>query len=71
MDEEESVPRRSQNVNRPLMRRIGAAGWETTIVLPLLTGSQNFSRKFIKISVTLGLNILSFLRLKVLFKSKY
>jgi hypothetical protein len=33
--------------------------------------SQNFLRKFVKISVTLGLNIISFLRLKELFKSKY
>ncbi len=29
--------------------------------------SQNFLRKFVKITVTLGLNILSFLRLKVFF----
>jgi hypothetical protein len=33
--------------------------------------SQNFLRKFVKISVTLGLSILSFLILKVLFYSKY
>ncbi len=33
--------------------------------------SQNFLRKFVKISITLGLNILSFLRLKVLFWSNY
>ncbi len=31
--------------------------------------SQNFLRKFVKISLTLGLYILSFLRLKVLFKA--
>ncbi len=33
--------------------------------------SQNFLRKFLKISVTLGLNIFRFLRLKVVFQSKY
>ncbi len=33
--------------------------------------SQNFLRKFVKFFVTLGLNILGFLRLNVLFQSKY
>jgi hypothetical protein len=33
--------------------------------------SQNFLRKFVKISVTFGLYILSFLGLKVLFKAKF
>jgi hypothetical protein len=38
-----------------------------SLLLSLGGYSQNFLCKFVKISIALGLNILSFLRLKVLF----
>jgi hypothetical protein len=47
-----------------------ALALDVVLMLKRLGGySQNFLSKFLKISVTLGLNILSFYRPKVFFKA--